>query len=45
MPNTAAFATGSATWALLAAVLATAAHAEVGIAPRLPHSETLARGE
>lgn len=45
MPHTTAFKPAPATWALLAAVLATAAQAELGVAPRLPHSETLARGD
>lgn len=45
MPNTTAFTPAPRAWALLTAVLATAAHAGIGIAPRLPHSETLARGE
>lgn len=45
MPNTTAFTTAPGTWALLAALLATAAHAEIGVGPRLPHSETLARGD
>lgn len=45
MPNTTAFTRTPGTWTLLAAVLATAAQAEVGVAPHLPHSETLARGE
>lgn len=45
MHDTTAFTPAPRAWALLAAVLATAVQAEIGVAPHLPHSETLARGE